>query len=505
MSPVLGQLDTSSRQTPLKNSKLQQRIVILLGIGLIVMGFAAVAWSASSNAGTAKKSGVLESFVDWLSDDVIQGRGISISSDGFGRTMASWSDGVNRLKVKIDGNVEFGDDDRTIKRITNSGSMTIWEKRGSRTTRLEIDANRNGNFEYEYEVDGKVVPFDETGRAWLAEVIVEIIRKTGIGAEARANRILDREGVDGLLDEVQFVESDYVMRIFLGAALKRLDLSPADCSAILAEAALSMDSDYEKAELLQAVAQHRSWTPSLAGDYVEVTATMESDYEIRRSLSAIDLDGTVDPAAIDAVLQIAARMESDYETAELLISFAPRCQDSERLSEMYVRAVAGIDSDYEARRALLELDWRQGMPDNAVVGALQIAGRLGSDYEAAELLVELAPYSSENEPAVMAYMEAVGQIDSDYEAARSLSSFADNDHLDANTVLAVLQAAGTISSSYEQSNVLKKVIPHCIGNEALEDSFLDTVDRVDGEYERDKLLSDFYRADREARRARQGE
>lgn len=481
---------------------LSLKFIILASLAAAVLAFGSPTNSIAANS---DGSGVLESFVDWFSSDVISGKGTSISTDGFGRTTASWSDGHNKLKIKIDGEVEFGDDDRTISHLSRSGSLTIWEKRGSRTTRLEVNADRNGGLEYEFEVDGKLAPFDEKAKAWLAEAIVEVIRKTGVGAAERANRILDEDGVNGLLDEIQLVESDYVMRKFIGAALARPSLTPEDCSAIISEAALSMESDYEKAELLLSVAEHRSWTSSLASDYVEVVATMESDYEIRRALSAIELDEQTDPAALDAILQIAARMESDYETAELLISYAPNCHGSDRLSEMYVQAVLGIESDYEARRALMELDWRNGMPMSAIIGALKVAGRLESDYEAAELLTELAPYSCDDQRAIGAFMTAVGQVNSDYESGRSLQSFASSDHLGDEAVLAALEAASAISGSYEQSNVLKKLLRHCRGNEKLEDAFLETVDRVGSDYERDQLYSDFYRGDREARRARRGE
>jgi hypothetical protein len=467
---------------------------------LVIFGSPAGSIAASSNG-----SGILDGFVEWFSNDVISGKGTSVSTDGFGRTTATWSDGHNKLKVKIDGEVEFGDDDRTISHLSRSGSLTIWEIRGSRKTRLEVNADRNGDLTYEFEVDGKVAPFDDNAKAWLGETIVEIIRKTGIGAEERANRILDDEGVNGLLDEVQYVESDYVMRKFIGAALARPSLTSEDCSAIVSEAALSMESDYEKAELLLTIAEHRSWTSALASDYVEVVATMESDYEIRRALSAIKLDDQTDPAALDAILRIAARMESDYETAELLKTYAPSCHGSDRLSDMYVRAVQGIESDYEARRALMELDWREGMPMTAIVGALNVAGRLESDYEAAELLTELAPYSCDDQQAIDAFMTAVSQVDSDYESGRSLQSFGSNDRLSEQAVLAALRAAGTISSSYEQCGVLKKLVRHCHGSQKLEDAFLETVELVGSDYERDQLYSDFYRGDREARRARRGE
>ncbi|HWO57908.1 MAG TPA: hypothetical protein VNN55_10125 [bacterium] len=449
--------------------------------------------------------GLLARFAEWVSVDVFDGRGTSVTTDGFGRTTATWSDGTNKLKVRIEGTVKFGEDDRTIDDLSKSGRILIWEKRDSRVTELDVRADRQGDLDYEYNVDGRERPFDDAGRAWLATVLVDLIRKTGIGAEERANRILDRDGVPGLIAEVAHVESDYVLRRFVGEAFKRPALTAAECSDILEVAAMRMESDYEKAELLLTVAEHRNWDPSLTADYVAVASTMDSDYEIRRALSAIELDAKDGPEVMNAVLQIAARMESDYETAELLISFAPQCTGSERLMPMYVDAAAGIESGYEARRALTALDWRSDPPVEAVVGALRIAARMESDYEAAELLGELVPQSRDGAAATNAFMSAVAAIESDYDAARALTGFTDTPHLNAAATRAALAAARGISSSYEQGGVLRSLLPHCRGDEALEDEFLAAADDVDGDYEREQLYSEFYRADREARRDRRGD
>lgn len=444
--------------------------------------------------------GLISRLANWFTEDFIDGIGTSINVDGHGRTTASWSDGTNRLKVRIEGEVEFGDDDRTIERISRGGFVAIMEKKAGVKTELEVEPDGDGAFAYDYRVNDKRMEFDAGAQKWLGNVLVDIIRKTGIGAEKRANRILDKDGVPGLLDEVRLVPSDYVMRIFLGAALQRRDLTTGKCSSILEAAGELMDSDYEKAELLIEIADHRSWNSSLVGDYVEVAATMESDYETRRALSAIELDETVSQEVLDRLLVVASRMESDYEKSELLITLAPYCGQSQRLSEVYVQAVVDIDSDYEARRALSQLDFRGGMPPSALVTILSVAGRFGSDYEKAELLIEMAPYCHESDRAVDAYMNAASTLDSDYETGRVLSAFTDSEELGEYAALAVIDVVGQMSSSYEQSGALRGLAPHCRGNNRLEEAYLDAVDAVDSDYERDNLFSEFYREGREARR-----
>lgn len=449
-----------------------------------------------------ERGGVLTRLADWFTEDVLSGIGTSINTDGRGYTSATWSDGRNRLKVRIEGDVEFNEDDRGIKSISRGGYVAIQEKRGPKKTEIEIESGRGGELSYDYRVNGKRQPFDESAREWLGDVLLQLMRRTGIGAESRAARIYERDGMEGLLSEVRLIEGDYVRRLYLGAALKRPDLSSAECSAIVREAGALLDSDYEKAELLLGAARHRHWDSKWAGEYVRAASTIKSDYEARRALSAIELDAQMDQEVMDALLAVAARMKSDYETAELLIALAPSCRESERLSAMYVEAAADIRSDYEARRALSKMDWRGPIPVDAVVAMCRVAGRFGSGYEAAELLLELAPYAHEDDRAVDAFMDAVIRIRSDYEKSRVLVRFASERTLREYATLAAIDATDAISSAYEKSNALRKLVTHCRGNEKLEDAYLDAVDAIRSDYERDNLFSEFYRGERASKRGR---
>jgi hypothetical protein len=484
------------------NSRIRVLRISGLAVGLALIGLAITGWASNEGELRPTLGKGLTQFVGWLSDNDFSGRGISITNNGTDRTTATWSDGHDKLKVRIEGEVEFGDEDHTISHLSKGGRFAIWEKRGDQKTELDVQADRSGNLTYDYQVNGKETAFDDAGRAWLATVLVDVVRKTGIGAEERVNRILDRDGVAGLIKEVQLVPSEYVKRLFLTAALERPELSTADCSSILEEAAMSLESDYEKTELLLAVAKHRSWNASLIADYVDVAVTIESDYEVRRALTGIKLDRNTSPDVLDAILRVASRMKSDYEIAELLVSIAPDCRGSEQLTNLYIQAASGIKSDYEARRALSEIDWASGVSTDALVNALQLAGRLSSDYDAAELLTTLAPPSRSDDRAVVAFMSAVGNVESDYDAGRTLTSFCDTDHLDAPAVLAVLDAAGRISSGYDRSNVLRAVSRHCHDNDELADAYLKAVDAIDSDYDRQTLQSEFYRSEHEARRSR---
>jgi hypothetical protein len=438
--------------------------------------------------------------VDWASSPFnMDGKGLIISTEDDGEMSILWSDGRDRLKVKMDGKVRFSDDDRSIKSISRRGYLAIQEKRGGYEREVSVEPDHDGILEYDYYEEGKRREFDPDAQEWLADVLIDVIRNTGIGAEARAQRILDERGVAGLLAEIDEIESDYVQRTYFSAALDSEDLTTDQYAEILSAVEKNVDSDYEKAEILIDMADRVSENSTLIEAYVDVVATIDSDYETRRALSAVSIGNNVDATVIDAVLEIAADMDSDYEKAELLIEMAPYCLARRTLQQSYVDAVVDVDSDYEARRILTALSLEGEVAPNIVQTVLGIASRFDSDYEMAELLTDMAPYIAEHPGVQDTYLGAVSRIDSDYETKRTLKGFIDVAEMTDNRILAILEVVRSMGSSYEQSEVLKDLVDYCRGNDTLEDAFLDVVESLDSDYEIDQLYRHLYRRDRHTR------
>ena len=442
------------------------------------------------------REGFLSRVIDWAANPFdLDGTGLMIS-DNDEETSILWSDGRNKIKVKMEGEVEFTDDDQSIKSISQRGYFAIWEKDGSTSRELTVEPDRDGTLEYGYYENGKSLPFDEAAEEWLADILVDVIRKTGVGAKPRAERILREHGVDGVLAEIKLIESNYVKRIYFDAILDNATLSNAEYASILELVGLEIDSDYDKAEILVAMADRVSENSALIHDYVGVVATIDSDYESRRALAAVSLGEDVDPEVTDAVLAIAGNMDSDYEKAELLIAMAPYCQAEGALQTSYVNAVIGIESDYEARRVLSALSLNGNVDPATTYAVMEIIGGFDSDYEMAELLIEMAPFIGDHPESQDAYLTAVARIGSDYEIKRTLVEFIDKAEMTDTCVLAILPTVEAMSSSYEQSEILKELAPHCRGNDALEDAFLDVVETMDSDYESNQLYRQLYRRDR---------
>jgi len=198
--------------------------------------------AAASPAGrTLGKAFIMDNGISGLIVDLTGGREGSIT----------WSDGRNKISIFSEGRIEFTDDDRAIKSMSGDGYLYIMEKRGSKWQEVEIEPGRDYELEYTYSFKGREREFDEDAREWLADVLIDAIRKTGLGAEERVERIFERDGIDGVLDEIEKIESDYVNRLyFRELLLTSAGLGHEDISKVLKMAARVLDSDYETAELL---------------------------------------------------------------------------------------------------------------------------------------------------------------------------------------------------------------------------------------------------------------
>ncbi|MEO1369452.1 MAG: hypothetical protein AAFX50_19920 [Acidobacteriota bacterium] len=108
------------------------------------------------------------------------------------------SDGRDRVKIKSRGDVEVLEDDAVPSLdIAEGGVVRIDARRDGERRRLEARGTADG-VTYDYRVDGDRRDFDEDGRRWLGDILIEALRDGGIQARERATRIFADGGPHAL-------------------------------------------------------------------------------------------------------------------------------------------------------------------------------------------------------------------------------------------------------------------------------------------------------------------
>ena len=394
-----------------------------------------------------------------------------------------------RLEVEIVGEVVFNENETDIVGLSGRGYFEMEEREGRSRRRISIEPSGGGNLERRWFVDGDERPYDDEASAWLSEMIPLLFRRVGLQAEERAGRILDRRGVDGVLQEISQIPSDYIARKYYQVLLTDGDLGTAQLRAIVRQAGNELESDYELAQLLVEVAENHAVDEVVMVVYVEAAGSLESDYEQRRVLDAILSRQDLSQDVAEAMLRLATELESDYELAELLIAILNRHPIDEVLTREFFDAVHTLDSDYEHHR-VLKVALEEGAPSQAVLDiTLESAEFLDSDYERAELLLEVARLYPIDQEIPSSYLGAAQSLDSDYELCRVLKSLIEHQHLSEDALAVVMDAALTLDSDYELANLLITVAEeHSLEGE-LRTLFMEAADAISSDYERGRVLA----------------
>ncbi|MGH7568452.1 MAG: hypothetical protein ACREL9_05710 [Gemmatimonadales bacterium] len=333
--------------------------------------------------------------------------------------------GQCEVLFRAEGKFTFTADFTDIATVARGGEVMVEVDYGHRARRLEIRRGDGaGGLEREYTVDRAVRPFDAEARAWLAETLTFLLRRSGLSAEQRAQWILERRGITGLVDEIAQLQSDYARRQYYQTAVASGKLDPAGFERLVTRAGQEIESDYELAELLIEVARQQPLTAGLQAGFVAAARTIDSDYERRRVLDvALGRPGLTTEVAA-GMLGAAGEIDSDYELAELLIKLQRARPIDDALRPAYFTAVNTIQSDYEHRRVLGALLDQRELSGPVLAATLESARAIRSDFELAELLVAVARRHRIDASLRPAFEEAANTIGSSYENDRVMAALA---------------------------------------------------------------------------------
>jgi hypothetical protein len=339
-----------------------------------------------------------------------------------GTQTLQWSQDDHKIKIRTEGKVELTPDWTGIAQLSRGAEIRLEEYDGRTDRRLDVEPGEGGRLVYRWIVDGKERPFDAAGRQWLQGMLLRFVRGTGYDADRRVAWFLKTQGPNGLLAEISQIPGDYVKSLYFQKLFAQKGLGADIVERALRQAGKEIGSDYELAETLIAAvtaAGTQALTEPSARAYAEAARSIESDYEQRRALSTLTAKGRPSPAVLAVMLQTAQGIDSDYELAELLTEVPSNALGDAAVRSAYLKAAEGIGSDYEHHRALAAAVASGKLSGDSLVAVLRSAQGIGSDYERAELLVEIAGKYSLTGAARDAYVQTAGSIGSKYERGRA--------------------------------------------------------------------------------------
>jgi hypothetical protein len=352
-----------------------------------------------------------------------QSRNVEIRTSHGNRTEIRWTEGGRTTWIRSEGNVEFTDDDRDVRRISPGGRLSI-EQRGweSVDRRIEYMGLADGAVQRTYLENGRAATLDGQAQSWVNRMILILVRERTVGAEPRARRILARGGVSAMLSEIEQIRSSSAKRIYYNVLLEQSRLSAGDLTRILSSIGRDIPSSSDKARLLQTVAGRANLSGNVGRAFFEAAGSIPSSSD-RRSvlLAALDRPG-LDEEGAAALLRAAEGIPSGSDKAAVLLRGVERVDLARpRARDAFFAAAGSIPSSSDRRRVLSAALRQPNVSKPTVLAVLRAVEGIPSDSEKTAVLLEVPDAQLRDTQIASAYVATLQSIRSDGNYRRAAS------------------------------------------------------------------------------------
>jgi len=299
-------------------------------------------------------------------------------------------DGGRRMTIDANGELRFTDDDE-IESVGPGGRLVIEEERPSSPGRRVEFRDEGGTLRRRFFREGRETAAGAADEAWIREAMLELVRESGVNAEARVARIHRRGGTAAVLEEIRHVSSDGAKRAYYTALLRQPGLRAGETAEVLEDAGRRIASDGDKRSVLATVLERPSLRVDEMAAMLRATARIASDGD-RSSLlvRAADRDPLAAAEVRDAFFASTRAIASDGDRSRVLIAALTRPDARRDVALAAVRTARGIASDGDKSRVLMSVP-AMYLRDGEVRAALLDAMRgISSDGDRSRVAIWLA-------------------------------------------------------------------------------------------------------------------
>lgn len=387
------------------------------------------------------------------------------------------------IEFEMKGEIEVNESDTEIVYISKGGYIEMKEKQGRTRHDLVIRGLAGDRLEYKYKLNGKAVDFEAIDRGWYEDMLLMMIRETGAGAKQRTARILKIDGVEGLFDEIDLIESSSSRVRYMTHLFDQADLND---DQLLHAATLARDipSSGDRSRFLKNSAGPFLASAQATPNYFNAVESIPSSGDKTRVLNHLVNENllTNREAYLEAI-GVAKSIPSSGDRSRFLINAADLY--IEEASDLYFDAVRSIPSSGDKTRVLMKLVSEDAMNNpNSYNDALRITQSIPSSGDRARFLMAAA--ANFDNTVSEAYFEAVNTIPSSGDHARVLIHLQNEVDLDHVSLRGYLLSARGIASSGDKTRVLIAVANSVAGDDKLVDVYVDTAESISasGDYKR---------------------
>ncbi len=322
---------------------------------------------------------------------------------------------TNDRTIKIDGKGRYtlnGQESALIS-ISQNGYLDIAEDTRKETRRVRYEED-GGNISETFWLDGDKVDNDADMRAWLARIIPDFYRQTGFDAESRTKFIYERDGANGVLDEMAQITDSYTLRTY-GIILANIaHLNDKEALRFMDIAKIVSDS-YDLSELLVTFVEKQTLSDAAWKALAGVAGNISDSYDLREVLTTAGKNFSGPPENWRTLVETAGHISSSYDLRETLTAFVSVMSKDDKTIAQIAEVSGKITSNYDLGETLSAYAKEGGYDTGGWLALLGAVNNVTSSYDRRSTLEVFAGHMPRNDQLVARYGEIASGISSDYD------------------------------------------------------------------------------------------
>lgn len=393
------------------------------------------------------------------------------------KTVIRNSNGLSSFDVELRGKIELTDDDKDIKSMSPDGYLEV-RKTVFGSRRTLIIASEGSTLRRDYYEGRNKIPFEPAGKAWLSEILPELVRSTTIGAESRVTRFYKSGGTSAVLSEISRLQSNHVKSHYANLLMKQ-GVSQRDYVTIIDRMASTMDSNHYLAAFLNSNMDKFVKSNEALEAAFRATNNMDSDH-YKTEVIKQGLSEPVSLGAVKIILRSTGNMDSDHYKTEVLKSLLDQNNLTDEIIKEMINTSRSIDSDHYRTIVLNNALNKEGLSNASFQSALESIKEIDSDHYKSEVLKSLIskPISEELQ---LTLIDLTRSIDSDHYTSIVLEEVMRKQQIDNQVFSSLINRAGSIDSDHYSSTVMKDALRRNL-NEANLITLLESAGQIDSDH-----------------------
>lgn len=374
-----------------------------------------------------------------------------------GKTTISVKNGKRHsFSLEYEGEITLSDDDKDVIAISNGGYMEIKKSAFGSRRRIFMESDNNGRLIKKYYIGSSEEPFANEGKAWLAEVLPDVLRSSTLAAKQRVDRFYTQGGTTAVLREVDLIDSDYVKSAYIKLLL---DKNPknSDLISILRVVGSDINSDHHQAQILKHNTKAFLTSDATTAAYIEATGKINSDHHQSDVLKRSIRDGDISEAQMKSLFAITKNINSDHHKASVLREVMKNRSLSNENIELLISASRDINSDHHKAQVLKTALATAELSKSGYSAFLRSMSDISSDHHCASVLSELLDNKLDSNSLGELLELAHDNMSSDHHQATVLKKVVQKQALDGESLTVLLRALKGMSSDVHQSSVFNEL------------------------------------------------